>query len=101
MIIPSRAIEPSGEAICRLCGVIVPASRPAVEVKRILGNGDLWITEYTITLSEGRRDASNVQSAELDRIWLRRPRDVSVSLPCNSAVFSDSHATGWRLGRNA
>src|SRR5882724_5304 len=29
VIIPSRASESSGEAICRPCGVIIPASHPA------------------------------------------------------------------------
>jgi len=47
--IPSQASESSGEGICRLCGVIIPASRPVSMSERILGTGDLWITEYTIT----------------------------------------------------
>jgi hypothetical protein len=47
-IIRSQGSESSGEAICRPCGVIV--QKPAgFKVKRILGKGGLWITEYTIT----------------------------------------------------
>jgi hypothetical protein len=49
VIIPSQASESSGEAICKPCGVIIQASRQVFNVKRILGSGDLWITEYTIT----------------------------------------------------
>jgi hypothetical protein len=45
----SQANESSDEAICRLCGVTIQASRAGFNVKRILGKGDLWITEYTIT----------------------------------------------------
>jgi hypothetical protein len=48
VIIRSRASESSGEAICRPCGVIIPASRPASRSSGF-SDGDLWITEYTIT----------------------------------------------------
>jgi hypothetical protein len=47
--IPSQASESSGEPICRPCGVITPGKPSGFNVKRILGKGDLWITEYTIT----------------------------------------------------
>jgi hypothetical protein len=52
-IIPGQASESSGEAIC---GLAESSSRQAsgFNVKRILGSGDLWITEYTITY-EGDR----------------------------------------------
>jgi hypothetical protein len=49
VIIRSQASESSGEAICRPCGVKHPGKPSGFNVKRILGNGDLWITEYTIT----------------------------------------------------
>jgi hypothetical protein len=48
-IIRSQENEFSGEAICRLCGVHHPGKPAGFNVKRILGKGDLWITEYTIT----------------------------------------------------
>jgi hypothetical protein len=50
--IRSRASESSGGAICRPCGVIIPVKPSGFKVKRILGNGDLWITEYTIRYQE-------------------------------------------------
>jgi hypothetical protein len=43
--IPSRASESSGEAIWSHH----PGKPSGFKVKRILGNGDLRITEYTIT----------------------------------------------------
>ncbi len=48
VIIRSQVSEFSGEAICRPCGVIIPANRPASTSGEFLGVGDLWITEYTI-----------------------------------------------------
>lgn len=47
-IILSQASESSDEAICKTCGRIIQESQ-GFNVKRILGKGDLWITEYTIT----------------------------------------------------
>jgi hypothetical protein len=45
----SQANESSGEAIWRLCGSHHPGKPAGFNVKRILGKGDLWITEYIIT----------------------------------------------------
>jgi hypothetical protein len=49
VIIHNQASESLGEAICRLCGVIIRVSHSGFNVRRMLGNGDLWVTEYTIT----------------------------------------------------
>src|ERR1700727_755835 len=49
VIIPSRASESSGEAICRPGGVIIPASRPGSRSAGFSENGNLWITDYAIT----------------------------------------------------
>ena len=45
----SRVNESSGELICRPCEAIIRASLQGFNVRRILGKGDLWITEYIIT----------------------------------------------------
>ena len=47
--IPSQASESSGEAILQALRSHHPGKPSGFNVKRILGNGDLWITEYTIT----------------------------------------------------
>ena len=49
VIIPGRGSESSGEAICRTMRSHRPDKPSGFNVKRILGNGNLWITEYTIT----------------------------------------------------
>jgi len=49
--ISSQVSESSGAAICRPCGVIILASRQ-VSTLGECGNGNLWITEYTITYQE-------------------------------------------------
>jgi len=64
VIIPSRASESSGEAICRPCGVINPASRPASRSSRfsetgIYGSRNTPITyqgrlAYTVSTMEFR-----------------------------------------------
>src|SRR5882724_9869055 len=41
VIIPSRASEFSGEAICKPCGVIIPASRPASTSRGFSERGSL------------------------------------------------------------
>jgi hypothetical protein len=48
-IILSQANESWGEAICRLCGVIIQASRRVSTSGEFWEKADLWITEYTIT----------------------------------------------------
>jgi hypothetical protein len=52
-IILSQVNESSGEAICRLLRSHHPGKPSGFNVKRILGKGDLWITEYTI-IYQGR-----------------------------------------------
>ena len=45
----SQVNESSGAIICRPCRTHHPGKPSGFNVKRILGKGDLWITEYTIT----------------------------------------------------
>ena len=53
VIIRTQANESSGEAICRLCGVIIQASRRVSTSSEFWEEVDLWITEYTI-IYQGR-----------------------------------------------
>ena len=48
-IIPNQANESSGESNYRALGSHHPGKPSGFNVKRILGKGDLWVTEYTIT----------------------------------------------------
>ena len=47
--IPSQASESSGRKNLQALRSHHPGKPSGFEVKRMLGNGDLWITEYTIT----------------------------------------------------
>ena len=49
VIIPSQASESWGESNLQALRSHHPGKPSGFKVKRILGKGDLWITEYTIT----------------------------------------------------
>ncbi len=48
-IIPSQESGFSGEGICRRLRSHHPGKPSGFKVRRIVGKGDLWVTEYTIT----------------------------------------------------
>jgi hypothetical protein len=54
VITPSQASESSGEGNLQALRSHHPGKPSGFNVKRILGNGNLWITEYTIAY-QGRR----------------------------------------------
>jgi hypothetical protein len=62
VIIRSPASESSDEAICRLLRSHHPGKPSGFNVRRIIGTGDLWVTEYMITYQ--RRPAYTVSIME-------------------------------------
>ena len=61
-IISNQGSEVLDDRVWKVCEAITPGTRSGLNVKRILGEGDLWIMESTITYPE--RPAYNVSTLD-------------------------------------